>query len=369
MDEANYSAVVDSIYDAALHARMWPRALELMADAFGGGPAALLFQDQVTWLGSGATARLDPAALSDFYQHYAKLNPLTAKNHLAVLERGLPITLDQQVITKSDLMTTEFYNDFYRPNGMHSAIMITAGARGQSVATINIMRPPHAPEFDLDDIRFASDLQIHLARAFQLALRMADSARDDGTLAEIMDRSPHGLFLVGPDGRVQRSNRAASAMVGDGLALQQNELVATTPDAARQLRRLIGEAALGEGQRGGALRVPRPSQRRPLSVIVAPLGRQAASLFDAGPVTLVTVTDPEAAPSPPGAALVELFDLSPAEIRIAERLMLGDGPQQAAAALGIGVSTARWHLASLYRKTGTGRQVELVQLLLSVPSA
>lgn len=368
MDEANYSAVVDSIYDAALDARLWPRALELISDAFDAGPAALLFQDQVTWMGSGATVRLDPAALPAFYQHYAKLNPLTARNHLADLDHHLPITLDQQVIAKSDLVATEFYNDFFKPNGMHGALMITAGARGRSVATINVMRSSRDEEFGEADIELAAAIQRHLARAFQLASRLADSARADGALIEIIERSPHGLFLIGPDGRVQRSNQAALAMLGDGLALQESELVATAPDAARQLRRLIGEAGWSEKQRGGGMRVPRPSQRRPLSVIVAPLGRPAAGLFDAGPTTLVTVTDPEATTTPPATALVQLFDLSPAEIRVAERLMLGDGPQQAAEALGIGVSTARWHLASLYRKTGTGRQVELVRLLLSVPA-
>jgi DNA-binding CsgD family transcriptional regulator len=63
----------------------------------------------------------------------------------------------------------------------------------------------------------------------------------------------------------------------------------------------------------------------------------------------------------------QLFGLSVAETRVAERLMMGDSPEQAAAFLDIKMSTARWHLASLYRKTGTSRQAQLVRLLLSVP--
>ena len=65
--------------------------------------------------------------------------------------------------------------------------------------------------------------------------------------------------------------------------------------------------------------------------------------------------------------LSELFGLSAAEGRFAERLMLGESPEEAAAALNIKVSTARWHLASLYRKTGTRRQAQLVRLLMSLP--
>jgi len=48
--------------------------------------------------------------------------------------------------------------------------------------------------------------------------------------------------------------------------------------------------------------------------------------------------------------------------------MNGDRPQQAAAALGIEVSTAPFHLGALFRKTDTRRQAELVRLLLSLPN-
>ena len=62
------------------------------------------------------------------------------------------------------------------------------------------------------------------------------------------------------------------------------------------------------------------------------------------------------------------YGLTAAEIAVAERLMNGDTPQQAAAALGIKVSTARFHLAALFRKTEMRRQAELVRLLLSLPN-
>jgi DNA-binding CsgD family transcriptional regulator len=31
------------------------------------------------------------------------------------------------------------------------------------------------------------------------------------------------------------------------------------------------------------------------------------------------------------------------------------------------MSTVRWHMAALYRKTGTSRQAQLLRLLLSLP--
>ena len=53
---------------------------------------------------------------------------------------------------------------------------------------------------------------------------------------------------------------------------------------------------------------------------------------------------------------------------MAERLMKGDTPIEAAGALNIKISTVRWHLSSLFQKTDTGRQSELVRRLLSLPN-
>jgi len=41
-------------------------------------------------------------------------------------------------------------------------------------------------------------------------------------------------------------------------------------------------------------------------------------------------------------------------------------PEQAAAFLQVKIATARWNLASIYRKTSTKRQAEAVRLLLSL---
>ena len=45
----------------------------------------------------------------------------------------------------------------------------------------------------------------------------------------------------------------------------------------------------------------------------------------------------------------------------------GHSIERAAEKLKVKVSTARWHLASLFRKTDTARRSELVRLLLSLP--
>jgi DNA-binding CsgD family transcriptional regulator len=47
---------------------------------------------------------------------------------------------------------------------------------------------------------------------------------------------------------------------------------------------------------------------------------------------------------------------------VLERIVMGQTPQEAADELCVSLATVKTHLQKLFAKTGTGRQVELVQL-------
>ena len=63
--------------------------------------------------------------------------------------------------------------------------------------------------------------------------------------------------------------------------------------------------------------------------------------------------------------LKDRFNLTPAEARVVVRLVAGVSLRPCAKALDIQYETVRAHLKSVFRKTGTHRQVELVLLVIS----
>lgn len=67
--------------------------------------------------------------------------------------------------------------------------------------------------------------------------------------------------------------------------------------------------------------------------------------------------------------LTALFDLTPAELAVAERMALGDTIQEAAASRRVSVNTARTHLKRLFAKTGARRQADLLRALLAGATA
>jgi DNA-binding CsgD family transcriptional regulator len=71
-------------------------------------------------------------------------------------------------------------------------------------------------------------------------------------------------------------------------------------------------------------------------------------------------------PVPSEARLRALFDLTAAEVRLAQRLARGDSVEEAAQALSIKMTTARTQLAAVFAKTNTRRQAKLVAILSRV---
>jgi DNA-binding CsgD family transcriptional regulator len=68
------------------------------------------------------------------------------------------------------------------------------------------------------------------------------------------------------------------------------------------------------------------------------------------------------APSPQE-VIGKLYKLTPTELRVLLAIVEVGGVPEVAEALGVAVSTVRTHLAQLFAKTDTNRQVDLVKLV------
>jgi DNA-binding CsgD family transcriptional regulator len=85
----------------------------------------------------------------------------------------------------------------------------------------------------------------------------------------------------------------------------------------------------------------------------------------ARPLALVLLRefDPLHSAQPQPQLMRQLFDLTPAESKVALALCQGDTPTQIAERLGVAISTVRSHLKIIFSKTGATRQADLVRLL------
>jgi DNA-binding CsgD family transcriptional regulator len=123
---------------------------------------------------------------------------------------------------------------------------------------------------------------------------------------------------------------------------------------------LGGRSAPGDAE----LAVRRPSDKRPLTLVVRSLNGGLSQPDPTAPAVLVFVLDPELPVQATESGLRQLYGFTFSEARLAHLLMEGNAFDTCCAQLTIRPSTARMHLASLFAKTGVQRQGQLISLLL-----
>jgi DNA-binding CsgD family transcriptional regulator len=182
------------------------------------------------------------------------------------------------------------------------------------------------------------------------------------------------VVVVDEAGHVEFANRAAEALFSeaDGIRIANGALRCDQGATAKSLRRHLREALEhSSGVReaaGGTVPIRRPSGRRTLSALVAPLarrlGRSLGLWNDEAPAAIVVFSEPERVDDSPEPLLRELFGLTSAEARVVWALARGLSPEEHAEEAGVALSTVRWQLKQAFSKTDTRRQAELVALVL-----
>jgi DNA-binding CsgD family transcriptional regulator/PAS domain-containing protein len=363
-------AFLDQLYGAALEPERWTGVMEVFADRIGGEKAWLSQLSHQDGSGGGITARIDPQMSALYAAYYATRNPLFhVEDRDIYLKTWRPMVLtDEDWMSKSKLLRSEYYNDFLRPQGIHSALMIRLAREGSQTAALNITRSARRDQFDGDDLETARRLHPHLIRAFDLTRRLGDLAIFQRNIAEALDPAPHGVLLIDAAGRVSFVNAAAAALMRETrcLTVSGGRLGSARADAARRLQALIASAVSVEplAEKGGKMILADDRRRRTLTLTVAPAPRTQMASLDRGGGAIVWITDAvrDAAPSPE--ILRERFGLTPAESRLALILLRGESQREAADQLGVSFHTVRNQVRSLFAKVGARRQSDLVRRLL-----
>lgn len=176
------------------------------------------------------------------------------------------------------------------------------------------------------------------------------------------------MLVVGADLRPVLANASAEQLLGaaDGLSLQGGAVDLWRGGEMTHFRGLV-DAAMGlkEGRESdtGIMAVSRPSGRQAYAVLVTSM--RAGSDDGESPLAAVFVRDPEHRWEVPPKVLQELYDLTPAESRVAIELVNGSSPKEVARTFNVSVNTVRNQIKQTYRKTGTSRQSQLVALMLT----
>ena len=169
------------------------------------------------------------------------------------------------------------------------------------------------------------------------------------------------------DGYVADVNVAADAVFDSNIKIKDRRLYIRDPDSRALLKEAIDQLNTSPRAYSLALEpviVPR-KDKLPVIVRIWPLEGPAATPGQ-DVCALLTLNALGPRPGPPASILAKTFRLTPSEAKLACIIARGAPPDIAARELNISRETARNQLKSVFAKTDTHRQSELVALLLQV---
>lgn len=347
---------INEVYEAAILPEKWQGVLDRlaeMADAegtllFAAGPGA------PRWISSNAIQ----ATMAEWTQSKWYLDNPRGQRLVPINEPRFLTDFDALTIEEID--ASDFYTDLLRPRGLGWCVGTAIRSPSGDTLVFSIEKAhrkgpvPRAVAEKLDRLR------PHLARAALLSGRLGlDRARTAVATLEMIGLP--AAALTG-NGRIISANAGLLACA-PGIRVGAGNFVQFESASAQALF-MAAIANLSGPQIGLGRSIPVGGKRGepPFVVHVIPLRGAELDVFT-GALWIIFVTPVVPNSSPAPELLQALFDLTPAEARLASQLTEGKSIEQVALMNGLSHNTVRTHLKSVFAKTGVQRQAELVSLL------
>lgn len=370
MDEA-FDEFVNIIYGAVLDVNLWKPAMAKLATIADAEFATLMDSD---FAGSvvyrEVLHNLDEKDNHLYLEQYAAIDPRVP---VCLGNQKLEWVSDYDYFDDAFREKDRFYSELWSRYDLGEALIGTFAREGSRIGTSVLARTRSRGRVSRELRKFLDVAVPHLDRAVKISRRFDALAAEVILSHNVLDALPEPLGCALSDGRLYRANRAfEDSLRAGGVVFAQNGILhVQDPMLQAQFQRAIRECCrIAEGAPSAdpgaqfTLRIERATE--PVCfVTIAPLFAVRLRSWAGRPCALIRIDEPNRDPAT--RALEQAFGLSVAEARLVNVLCAGGTLAEAADKLGISPNTAKTQLASVFSKTGTSRQSELVALVAALP--
>jgi pimeloyl-ACP methyl ester carboxylesterase/DNA-binding CsgD family transcriptional regulator len=210
----------------------------------------------------------------------------------------------------------------------------------------------------------------HLGRAQDLASDMTKSCEEYAIFEKLLERLPLGIIIVDGESRVHVCNDKMSSFIlnNRGIGTTDRMLSGNTFKETMRLREVVRSVSEDPNGTGKTIHLSSLGSALPLSALVIPLGPSTPRGVNDKGMVAVLVAAPEMHSEIPTDTLRSFYRLTKAEARLVASLLKDPDISAIAEEFGISKHTVRNQLKSVFEKTGTHRQAELVQQVLTGPA-
>lgn len=350
--------LVDRIYEAAFVPDEWPQVLAAISDLSASASGAIcLFSDESPVRGSAQEN------VRHLFEEFLAGDTWRSSGGIQRMRALQPTSF----VAVEDFMTADEVEEDpvrskLRAFGIGQHVCAAVPMPSGELVTFVFQRWTKDGAYDRRSIRLLDSFRPHLARAGLMAARLG--LRQAQATASALQAIGLPAAVLSGNGCVRASNDLFDSMTSVFLPKSFGGM-AIADVAANGLFRKAIEASSHAAEPVVRSIPVRPKEAGPLVIHIMPLRRSAHDIFSGADI-LVAATAVNASNIVPSPTLLSgLFDLAPAEAKLAAALATGVALKQAAAEQNIRTTTARHYLEQIFRKTGTHRQSELVALIKS----
>jgi DNA-binding CsgD family transcriptional regulator len=362
-------ATIAALYEAALNYRLWPVALDQLTRLTGSQASTFWALDAAsrTLHPTFVSINFDQRAVDDYVGGMAALDP-TVRYLLSHPEAGI---VHDDLLGPGDDEKTRQYLDWHERSVETRYRLVAQSDLGSGLqAGVALHRARNAGRFDASDLRQFDIINEHLRRALAIGAKLASLTAQQQLTADFLDRNVSAVILLDARRRVVFMNRAAEALnaQADGIRVSPDGIGLALRSEDERLQGLIAGVMTAQRSRlsvGDVMPASRPSGRTSYRIWATGMTQLPAALSVFRPAVCLLIQDPQRPVGPALPHLQALFQMTPAEARLAIRLAEGETLRAAAEALGITYGTARSRLTQLFRKTNTQSQGQLIRVLLT----
>jgi DNA-binding CsgD family transcriptional regulator/PAS domain-containing protein len=346
---------LDSLYEAAVVPELWPRVLRRFQEIARGAGAVLVAVTPTSnrWISSSPEFDQLVAAHFNGFPGNERTRRLLERRHAGFLR-------DIDVLSEAEMADEPVYRDFLLPQGFGIGVATSIASPTGEAFILHAERQREEGHVEADLIGRFDRMRPHLARAMLLSARL-EFERVRGA-AQALDAIGLPAAVLDRNGRALALNPRFEALVPAVAVDRPSRLGLVDPAADGLLASALQATGRAAGATVRSIPVTRRENQPPLILHLTPIRGAAHDIFSRAASILVVT--PVVVKDVPTADVVQgLFDLTPAEARLAALIAAGHRPREAAAALGIMEETARSTLKRVMAKTGLHRQADLIGLL------
>lgn len=369
-----FSHIVGEIYEAAHNPPKWQDVLDLVCRLTNSNSATLMFLDNDRGRASlHFCSGLSEHVLQEYNDHWCGQDP-SYDLHKRLVPVGIAKACHQLIPDRAGLeaMSPDFYQ-WLKKHDRYYIAAATLFSEDRLHAAISVQRSQDKGRWSNRRMEMLTELVPHIQRALKIHRQLALLETEEKALQLGLDKMVMGLVLLDRGGEIVYTNPMADDIIRTHPALrrQGERLFANHHDDSRKLVKLVNEAILAStnDHEPQAIGLRNPSGYDVLPVLITRVNK-GDRLADADTNRIraaIYFSDPSHSHPMSPDTLTETYGLTVAEAWVAIGIANGVSLEDLAEQGGTSINTARSQLRSIFRKTNTRRQAELVKLLLTGP--